>query len=317
VVVRSVSRVQVGSKRAISKTYTYDGAGLRAAQTVFGTTIHLTWDTSAGLPLLLSNGSTNYIYGPGGLPIEQISEETPTFYHHDQLGSTRMLTNSSGEATATFTYGAYGQPAGSTGSQTTPLGFAGQYTNEQSGLQYLRARVYDPVTGQFITRDPLEALTREPYAYTGDNPVNGIDPSGLHGAEEELPCPWCLPAPPPLETWKKAGEELVEPFENLWNSIFGNSSEHPSALEQHQFAIGRCEEEETGWSLSESEPTPPGYNPDTWEKRPASRPSDPGENYYDPNGREWRWHAPDKYHPKGHWDRKEPGKSGEWRNVYP
>jgi hypothetical protein len=52
-----------------------------------------------------------------------------------------MLTSSSGNATATFTYSAYGKPAGSTGTQTTPLGYAGQYTNAQSGLQYLRARV--------------------------------------------------------------------------------------------------------------------------------------------------------------------------------
>lgn len=58
-------------------------------------------------------------------------------------------------------------------------GYAGQYTNEQDGLQNLRARSYEPTTGQFLTRDPIEALTGQPYAYTADNPINGVDPSGL------------------------------------------------------------------------------------------------------------------------------------------
>jgi RHS repeat-associated protein len=48
-----------------------------------------------------------------------------------------------------------------------------------SELVYLRARYYDPSTAQFISRDPAVAMTRHPYAYVGDNPLNGTDPSGL------------------------------------------------------------------------------------------------------------------------------------------
>ena len=99
--------------------------GLRASQTVAEATSHLTWDKSAGLPLLLNDDQNSYIYGPGGMPIAHISSgEAPT---------------SSGNATGAFTYEAYGSPAGSSGTQTTPLGYAGQYTNSESGLQYLRA----------------------------------------------------------------------------------------------------------------------------------------------------------------------------------
>ncbi len=49
----------------------------------------------------------------------------------------------------------------------------------ESGLYFLRARYYDSSTGQFISRDPLTATTRAPYSYTGDNPLNATDPSGL------------------------------------------------------------------------------------------------------------------------------------------
>ena len=54
-----------------------------------------------------------------------------------------------------------------------------QYTDPETGLIYLRARYYDPTTAQFLTRDPLDALTRSAYGYVGDNPMNGADPTGL------------------------------------------------------------------------------------------------------------------------------------------
>ena len=57
--------------------------------------------------------------------------------------------------------------------------FAGQYADRESGLLYMRARSYDPASGQFLTRDPVEEVTRQAYAYAGDDPVNDTDPTGL------------------------------------------------------------------------------------------------------------------------------------------
>lgn len=157
---------------------------MRLSTTTGVETQHFSWDRNGPVPLLLTDGSTRYIYGPGGIPIEQVTAGgATTYYHHDQLGSTRMLTDSSGKVTGTFSYTPYGAPAGSTGEQTTPLGYAGQYTDPVSGLQYLRARYYDPATGQFISRDPLNAVTRSPYGYVANNPLNGSDPTGMFFGE--------------------------------------------------------------------------------------------------------------------------------------
>jgi RHS repeat-associated protein len=41
------------------------------------------------------------------------------------------------------------------------------------------ARYYDPTTGQFLSFDPVAALTEAPYSYVADDPLNGVDPSGL------------------------------------------------------------------------------------------------------------------------------------------
>ncbi len=179
----AAERTKEGETPAISESYTYDGNGLRASQTVSGVTSHLTWDLAlSGLSQILSDGSLSYIYGPNGVPIEHISsEETPSYYHQDQLGSTRLLTNGSGEAVGTFTFSPYGKLEGSTGAATTPIGFAGQYSNQQSGFQYVRARVYDPATGQFLTSDPLNAVTHAPYSYAYGDPVQYFDPSGYCG----------------------------------------------------------------------------------------------------------------------------------------
>jgi RHS repeat-associated protein len=60
------------------------------------------------------------------------------------------------------------------------------YINErydpETGLQYLHARYYDPVTGRFLspdTWDPILAgVDTNRYAYAGNDPINFSDPNG-------------------------------------------------------------------------------------------------------------------------------------------
>jgi RHS repeat-associated protein len=176
----SVERPKEGEVSEIKDTYAYNGEGLRDSQTISGTTTNLAWNMTESLPLILSDGTNSYIYGPGGLPVEQVSSGgTITYIHHDQQGSTRLLTGSAGTVTGSTTFDAYGNKTGSAGTSTTPLGYGGQYTSADTGLIYMRARVYDPATVQFLSVDPLGDMTRLPYAYAVDNPLNLNDPSGL------------------------------------------------------------------------------------------------------------------------------------------
>lgn len=161
-------------------TFGYNGDGIRTSKTTgTSSTSNFKWDLTAGIPVLLSDGQNNYIYGPSNTPIEQINQAgTPNYLHHDQLGSTRLITDQTGNVSGAFTYDPYGTISASSGTATTPFGYADQYTDAETGLQYDRARYYDPATGQFLTRDPLNDLTQETYSYAGDSPTNNIDPTG-------------------------------------------------------------------------------------------------------------------------------------------
>jgi RHS repeat-associated protein len=147
-------------------------------KTVNGITTPFVWDFSGTVPLLLQAGSTDYVYGPGALPLEQITGSSVEWLHHDQIGSTRLITSSTGATLATFSFGPYGNTVKATGSAKTSMLYAGQYRDSESGLYYLRARYYDPATGQFLTVDPDIATTRSPYAYVSGDPLNTMDPTG-------------------------------------------------------------------------------------------------------------------------------------------
>ena len=111
--------------------------------------------------------------------MEQITSEGKVLYmHHDEQGSTRLLTGASGNVEGASTYDAYGDLVASTGSASTPLGYGGQYTEPATGLIYLRARSYEPATAQFTSVDPAVEATGAPYDYADDDPINGADPTG-------------------------------------------------------------------------------------------------------------------------------------------
>ena len=59
--------------------------------------------------------------------------------------------------------------------------FTGQKTISDSKLLHLRARVYDPETGVFLSKDPIGILGGlNTYQYAYSDPVNHRDPKGLY-----------------------------------------------------------------------------------------------------------------------------------------
>jgi RHS repeat-associated protein len=157
-----------------------DGSGYGALykNTTSTTLSQLTWNSNAALPLVLSDGTNDYVYGPGTTPVEQValSSSTPSYLVYDSAGRDWTTTNGAGNITGFWSYDAYGNLT--QGAPTSPFGFDGQYMDATTGLVNDRARWYEPPVGGFTTRDPAFASTDTAYTYAGDDPVNRSDPTG-------------------------------------------------------------------------------------------------------------------------------------------
>ncbi|HEV3310000.1 MAG TPA: RHS repeat-associated core domain-containing protein, partial [Chloroflexota bacterium] len=153
----------------------------------------LDWNTALGTPTLavdheyatgVDEGWVDYIMGPQGLPIEQLTNgtSTPEWFYADIQGNTRALANSSGTVGNTENYPPYGVATDSFGGigLGTPLQYNGTYSDSWTGYVYDQSRWYDPSAGQFLSQDPLVDQTLQPYEYAGANPISNTDPTGTH-----------------------------------------------------------------------------------------------------------------------------------------
>ena len=86
---------------------------------------------------------------------------------------------SNGRYNNRYAYDAFGNYSEETDSpKKNPFRYCGEYTDDETGLIYLRNRYYDPAIGRFITEDPAKDGLNW-YAYCGNNPVNYVDSLGL------------------------------------------------------------------------------------------------------------------------------------------
>jgi RHS repeat-associated protein len=171
--------------------YKVDAQGLRQSRTTSGSTDEFVWSTVGSLPVLLDDGDHVYLYGPSLTPIAQVDDAgTIEYLQGDLLGSVRTITDSGGAVVGTSAFDAFGARTAHTGSADSAIGFTGNWTDPDTGLVHLRARDYDPATGQFLTVDPAVDDTRQPYAYVGNNPLLLTDPSGLDAWDDYIGTVW-------------------------------------------------------------------------------------------------------------------------------
>ena len=123
-----------------------------------------------------------YLVGPGlddvfGVRVDGVQR----YVHRDEIGSVRLVTDTSGNVIAANDYSLFGSPVSSTGNNDTGLGFTARPVDSGTGLVDLRARVYNPSTAAYLERDPLSSLPRglSLQSYCADRPLAMVDPTGL------------------------------------------------------------------------------------------------------------------------------------------
>lgn len=178
---------EVEKNQQIVAQYEYDGDGKRIKKTEWIESLqehHTTIYAYSGLNVIYEkNLDTDkeaiYIYGATGRIAKKVDGLTD-YYHTDHLGSTRLITNESGNTVTDVSYMPFGEDV-ITGDNDSYL-FTGKQ-KDASGLYYYGARYYDPEIGRFLTRDTLYGEIKAPqtlnrYVYCLNNPLKYIDPTG-------------------------------------------------------------------------------------------------------------------------------------------
>jgi RHS repeat-associated protein len=109
------------------------------------------------------------------------TDEPWRFYLNDPLtGYPERLLDGAGEVISELRHSPWGRLETTSTKDTTPLRFAGQYEDEETGLFYNRHRFYDPDIGRYLTPDPLGLEGGlSPYAYAANQPQAFFDLDGL------------------------------------------------------------------------------------------------------------------------------------------
>ena len=104
-----------------------------------------------------------------------------TFYYGTDLqGSVYAMWIASGQVMNSYSYAPFGETLTATEAWANPLRYAGRELDTSTGLYYNNARWYDPALHRFISEDPIGIEGGSNlYAYTANDPVNYVDPSGL------------------------------------------------------------------------------------------------------------------------------------------
>jgi len=126
--------------------------------------------------------NTRYVYGRG-IAFQMDASGQKAYYFTNGHGDVVELRSAQGQLQNEYEYDIWGNTVSVTEARRNLLRYSGEYWDDATGLQYLRARWYDPSIGRFITEDTYEGeltspLTLNLYTYVLNNPKRYVDSNG-------------------------------------------------------------------------------------------------------------------------------------------
>lgn len=174
---------RVANNNPYGDDYDYEYDGLENRRRV-NSTLH-TLDLVNNSNVLLTASSSDptnpyhmWVHGLGLACTYRFSLGQWFFYHYDSRGSTVAITNENGDVDCKYEYGTFGDISSESFRFVQPFKYVGKYgvQYDSKNLYFMRARMYNPYYGRFMSEDPIFSTNLYPYA--DNNPINRIDPSG-------------------------------------------------------------------------------------------------------------------------------------------
>ena len=176
------NRLTTVSTRRQTVRYVYDALGRRVRRHIAGSkeNTKFTYDSEDVLLDDDAGTQTKYLNGSGiDNKVRSTNGSNVSYFLSDHLGSTNGFVNSSGALTASNSYDSFGN--GTNSSFPSRYQFTGREADSFTGLQFSRARFYDPKLGRFISEDPIGfGGGINQYSYVSNNSINKTDPTGLY-----------------------------------------------------------------------------------------------------------------------------------------
>ncbi|MFC4812911.1 RHS repeat domain-containing protein [Paenibacillus sp. GCM10023250] len=179
---------KVTDKDAATVSYTYNGDGQLYERTAGGTKTRYYWDDQRLIGEATVSGTTitpkaSYVYGIGLLERIDGNNLTRATYLFNGHQDVVELRDNSGTVLNKYTYDIWGRPLSVSETIDNPFWYSSEYWDKKTGLQYLRARWYNPETARFTSEDTFEGELKNPnslnlYVYALNNPLNYSDPTG-------------------------------------------------------------------------------------------------------------------------------------------
>ena len=155
---------------------------------------HFVWDGSRLLQEYTYKGSYTYIYTDQDSyePLAQVFHNNQdeaqylTYFHNDQVGIPREMTDIHGNLLWYGEYTAWGRlkkDGRIYKNAHQPFRLQNQYFDEETGLHYNLKRYYEPEVGRFVNQDPIGLLGGDNFYQFGPNITVWIDPLGLEKCE--------------------------------------------------------------------------------------------------------------------------------------
>ena len=167
-------------------SYQLDGLGRRVARQANGGAwtgmIYQDGTHLIGMVDASGNVTAQYVYATSGSsPDYMIKNGVSYRIISDERGSVRLVVNATdGTVAQRMDYDVWGNVTADTAPGFQPFGFAGGIYDSVTGLVRFGARDYDASMGRWVSKDPLlfGGGQSNLYVYSGNDPMNRIDPSG-------------------------------------------------------------------------------------------------------------------------------------------